>query len=748
MNYIPYTEPNLSGQFFPRFKQTQNYGAEHIVCITKTVGQLLANTADTRRPAMLLGKIQSGKTRTFEGIMALAFDNGYDIVIILTKNNVALATQTLKRVNKDFDEFINKDQLLAFDIMDLKDRGLTHYQANQKIVLVVKKEKTNLDHLLKLFNNTLDGELKLKRLLIVDDEADNVSVSFKNGIPTTIPSQINEVRDIHEHSSFLQVTATPYCLYLQPVEIKTEERQFKPMRPIFTSLVPTGEGYVGSDYFFGDISNEKHSSYYTLRNINEGELIAIGSSRNHGRLKLEEVMTSKNSKALRESICNFIIGASILQVYQTQRGEVRKKYSLLIHTQVGKTAHKWQEDLVKEILKKLNEWVKNGSPEADKLLEEAYENLATETKKQNFKIPEKDIVIITAKKAIKANFVQPVVVNSDKDTEALLNHSTGELTLSSLMTVFIGGNVLDRGLTIPNMICFFYGRKPQKFQQDTVLQHMRIMGYRNKEDLVFTRLYTGAKTRDALVKIHKFDESLRTRLEHDPAAPIVCVTKDKDGVVIPCSPNKVMLSELSTYKSHSRELPVGFNLANNEDLKPAVRKVDNMLLNHPNTTNDHAKPFLIDLKDAIKILKIIEPTLEMAKDAELFVWDHTIEALIMMSQKSKDSEQKGKVWILALGLWDNTRNLSKYKRGNIYSDAPDTSSTDLVRIRESATHAPGIILVKQSGLKEQGWGDSDHGKPFYWPVIISPKEMDETLVFAHEVQKEYKPRTKKSKRGS
>ena len=745
MSDIPYTEPTLSGKFFPRFKQTQNYGPEHVACITKTVGQLLANTADTRRPAMLLGKIQSGKTRTFEGIMALAFDNGYDIVIILTKNNVPLATQTLKRVNRDFDEFVTKDQLLAFDIMDIKDRGLTPYQASQKIVLVVKKEKSNLDHLLNLFNNTLEGELKLKRLLIVDDEADNVSVSFKNGIPTTIPSQINEVRDIREDSSFLQVTATPYCLYLQPVEIKTPDRQFKPMRPAFTSLVPTGEGYVGSDYFFGDISNEKHSSYYTLRNINEGELIAIGSSRNHGRLKVEEVMTSKNSKALRESICNFIVGASILQVAQGSRGENSKKYSFLIHTQIGKTSHEWQESLVLRILKTLNEWVKTNSQEADKMLGEAYDSLETETKKQNFQIPDKDIVIYSAKTAIRANFVQPIVVNSDKDTEALLSQSTGELTLSSLMTVFIGGNVLDRGLTIPNMIGFFYGRQPQKFQQDTVLQHMRIMGYRNKDDLVFTRLYTGAKTRDALVKIHKFDESLRTRLEIDPAAPMVCVTKDEDGVVIPCSPNKVMLSELSTYKSHSRELPVGFNLANNEDLKPAVRKVDEILSNHPNATNSHNKPFLVDLKDAIRILKAIEPTLEMAKDAELFVWDHSREALTMMSQKSKDPEQKGKVWILALGLWDATRNLSKYKRGNIYSDAPETASTDLVRIREAATHAPGIILVKQSGLKEQGWGDSDHGKPFYWPVIISPREMDETLVFAHEVQKEYKPRKKRRK---
>jgi len=745
MTTIPFTQPRLDGTFFPRFKVSQNYGPEHIDCITKTVGQLLANTADTRRPAMLLGKIQSGKTRTFEGIMALAFDNSYDVVIILTKNNVPLALQTLKRVIRDFGEFVSKDQLFAADIMDLKDRGLTPYQATQKIVLVVKKEKKNLDHLLNLFNNTLDGELKQKRILIVDDEADNVSVSFKNGIPTTIPSQINEVRDIRTDSSFLQVTATPYCLYLQPVVITTPDKVFKPMRPIFTSLVPTGEGYVGSEYFFGDISNEKHSSYYTLRHVSDGELIAVGSEKNHGRLRVGEVMTSKNSKALRDSICSFIIGASILQLLQESRGEARKKYSFLIHTQIPKLSHLWQEKLVKKILDALNEWVKKGSPEADTMLEEAYDALAGETEKQRFPIPPKDTVVFSAKASIRAGFVQPIVVNSDKDTEALLDPNTGELTLSNLMTVFIGANVLDRGLTIPNLIGFYYGREPEKFQEDTVLQHMRIMGYRNKDDLVFTRLYTGAKTRDSLVKIHKFDESLRARLELDPGAPIVCVTKDKDGVVIPCSPNKMMLSELSTYKSHSRELPVGFDLANNDELKPAVSEVDDMLLNHPNASKDNTVPFLVDLEFAIKALKTIEPTLKFAKDAELFVWDHTREALSMMTQKSKDPEQNGKVWVLVLGLWDDTRNLSKYKRGNIYSDAPDTSSTDLLRIREAATHVPGIIFVKQSGLKEQGWGDSDHGKPFYWPVIISPKEMDETLVFAHEVQKEYKPKKKKRK---
>lgn len=46
---------------------------------------------------MLLGEVQSGKTRAFIGVMGLAYDNGIDVVILLTKNSNALARQTKQR---------------------------------------------------------------------------------------------------------------------------------------------------------------------------------------------------------------------------------------------------------------------------------------------------------------------------------------------------------------------------------------------------------------------------------------------------------------------------------------------------------------------------------------------------------------------------------------------------------------------------------------------------------------------------
>ena len=59
-------------------------------CIEQTVSKLAAQDTSSKRPGILLGKIQSGKTRAFIGVIALAFDQGYDIAIILTKGTKAL----------------------------------------------------------------------------------------------------------------------------------------------------------------------------------------------------------------------------------------------------------------------------------------------------------------------------------------------------------------------------------------------------------------------------------------------------------------------------------------------------------------------------------------------------------------------------------------------------------------------------------------------------------------------------------
>jgi hypothetical protein len=90
---------NLQGTFFPAYKAANLRSVfETFHCAEETVGELLQKSTTSDNPGMLLGKVQSGKTRTFISILALAFDNGYDIAIVLSKNSRALIEQTAKRL--------------------------------------------------------------------------------------------------------------------------------------------------------------------------------------------------------------------------------------------------------------------------------------------------------------------------------------------------------------------------------------------------------------------------------------------------------------------------------------------------------------------------------------------------------------------------------------------------------------------------------------------------------------------------
>lgn len=112
------SELNTAGDFYPAFTADVNrYLNADKVCIENTVKRLLTTNTSAEKPGMLLGKIQSGKTKTFLAIMALAFDNKFDIAIILTKGTKALARQTLERVRQEYARFYKKDLLQIYDIM-------------------------------------------------------------------------------------------------------------------------------------------------------------------------------------------------------------------------------------------------------------------------------------------------------------------------------------------------------------------------------------------------------------------------------------------------------------------------------------------------------------------------------------------------------------------------------------------------------------------------------------------------------
>src|SRR5579872_2033347 len=208
----------LAGSMYDQIAKKRQDSPELQHCIQNTVQHLLDEETSTQRPGILLGKIQSGKTRAFLGFIASAFDHGYDVAVILTKGTVSLAKQTLNRVEEDFASFIadGNDSVHVFDIMALPH--LTPYELSHKLIFVVKKEDDNLKRLLDAFEEF--PSLRGKRLMVIDDEADLASLTFRrrNGVATlgVIAGMIDDLRKLVRSVSFLQVTATPYALYLQP----------------------------------------------------------------------------------------------------------------------------------------------------------------------------------------------------------------------------------------------------------------------------------------------------------------------------------------------------------------------------------------------------------------------------------------------------------------------------------------------------------------------------------------------------
>lgn len=136
--------------FYARLREKRGDGDELAACIERVVNQLESAGTTGDRPGMLLGKIQSGKTRAFVGVIARAFDRGFDIALVLTKGTKTLSVQTVARLSDDFAEFIDDDELLVLDIMKLPGT-LRKSELRRKIVIVAKQQARNLPRLIELF---------------------------------------------------------------------------------------------------------------------------------------------------------------------------------------------------------------------------------------------------------------------------------------------------------------------------------------------------------------------------------------------------------------------------------------------------------------------------------------------------------------------------------------------------------------------------------------------------------------------
>ncbi|POR45556.1 Z1 domain-containing protein [Bosea psychrotolerans] len=708
-----------SSSYYSRLKSFRNDDEALSTCIEEIVVELESASTSGEKPGMLLGRIQSGKTRGFVGVIAKAFDRGFDIAIVLTKGTKTLSAQTVRRLESDFAEFIADDEFLVVDIMNLPGT-LRRSELRRKVVIVAKKQARNLDKLIEFIEAHED--LQKRRVLLIDDEADLASVRFvrKAGNPGvnqgTIADQIDQLRDMATGIAFLQVTATPYSLYLQPEDYDAANTNyvFKPKRPAFTKLLPIHSGYVGGDDYFGSFEGDDPRSKLIVE-VAEQEQEALRRS-DKRRISASNVLETDNLTGLRRAIITFVVAVGVRRWQQREGGERAKKYAMVIHNDIARAAHAWQDQVIDWIFRAIVDAAENDPAQLRPLFDAAYDDLEASVFADKGKMPPRDEAFDAFIDALQSDDVAVEKVNSDTDVMALLD-ANAELKLRTPYNIWVGGNILDRGITIPNLISFYYGRNPKTMQADTVLQHSRMYGNRDRRDLAVTRFYTSRAVYDRLYTINALEGSLRNAFQtgaHD--AGVVFIQADASRRVRPCAPNKVLLSDVVAVSPSDMLLPSDFQTKGGSTMAKIQAELDCLIKPEWRDTESYVT---VDRKTAIAIVDVIEKSMEF--DTVEFEWDAMRGLIDYYADVAQGGD--GKILIYA----ETGRKLSRAGSGD--KSGRSILGTALRRkVLDEPRSKPALILLQQEGGRELGWT----AHKFWWPLFAAPTDA-EPCVFATKV---------------
>jgi hypothetical protein len=705
--------------YYARLKASRQDTKELSDCIHSVVTQLNAVSTTSEKPGMLLGKIQSGKTRAFVGVIAAAFDDGYDAAIVLTKGTKSLSSQTVARLKTDFKQFIEDDDFVVYDIMKLPGK-LTKNELRRKLIFVAKKQIHNIQRLSELFGST--ESLHKGRILLIDDEADLAGIRFtvdkatNNTNQGKIAQAIDELRHNIKKLAVLQVTATPYSLYLQPEEYAQTNQNnftFKPKRPAFTVVLPIHNAYVGGNDYFGDFDSDDPRSHLFVQ-VTDNELDAMRRE-DQRRISEARILETDNCKGLRRAILTFMLAVGVRRWQAKQTGQKPKKFAMVIHNDTAKAAHAWQKKVIQWIFDAI---LAQAASHPDKLaasVHAAYEDLATSVLGGGYKIPTRSVAFKALIAALNDEDFRLENVNSDNDVAALLD-ANAELELRTPGNIFVGGNILDRGITIPGLIAFYYGRNPRVMQADTVLQHSRMYGSRPPEDLAVTRFFTSLGVRDRLITINSFENSLRDAFEkgaHDQG--VVFIEVNSQGTVRPCAPNKILLSDIVAISPDNALLPTNFDTVRTAKATTAQKTVDTIV---QKLCPDDGKFHAIKKADAFEVLDLIAETLAFTEVD--FEWQ-AMKALL--DYYDKEIKAKGpKVEIIKYSGRQLDRLLSGGRKAFSILGTPAARTTVL----KNARTRPAIVLLGQSGTADLHWAAN---RPFWWPILAPPPD-SEPIVFA------------------
>jgi hypothetical protein len=447
---------------------------------------ILANKPPT---ALLYGRVQSGKTAAMILTSALCLDNAFRVILVLTADNVALVEQTANRFKA-----LNGPRVfssVADDVYEWEGQE-DDIQADvprEGIVLVCAKDAFHLPRIIQFLQRI---EAPLYPAIVFDDEADaatpDTTLAARSSgranapaIPSTINRRVIEnqrpgeegesIREVLPHSVYVQVTATPYILFLQKYD--------SAIRPNITFPLEPGAGYCGGEVFFGEFDPAIGSA---------PPVVVVGSN------ELQLLNRRTIPAGLASSIEFFLLSAAAKALVDGRWPDEGFKH--LSHSSVNIDQHAVVANHIERHLGEIRRQIRENRPAAEGRFAPAFEELRRTAMPH---AQDLGALLDVLPDAIRQ--AECIRVNSDTDIPRY----------GPRLNFVVGGNILGRGLTIEDLLVTYYVREAKTPQMDTVWQHARMYGYR--EPLMpFTRVYLPSRTADRFREIHESEEDLRAVL--------------------------------------------------------------------------------------------------------------------------------------------------------------------------------------------------------------------------------------------
>ena len=252
-------------------------------------------------------------------------------------------------------------------------------------------------------------------------------------------------------------------------------------------------------------------------------------------------------------------------------------------------------------------------------------------------------------------------------------------------------------------------------QADTVLQHSRMYGNRDRRDLAVTRFYTSPNVYDRLFTINEFENTLRSAFEsgaHERG--VVFIQADANKRVRPCAPNKVLLSNVVPVRPNGLYLPTGFRTRPRAEMAAAEREINKVM---PNAVRDKLEFIEVDRGTAMHIIAIVEKTFDFEDND--FDWD-AMRGLLDYYSDIRDGGD-GKVLLLA----ETGRKLSRDKSGDKSGLSILGGGTLRNLVLDPLRAKPALVMLQQEGTTALGWS----GHRFWWPILAAPGTV-EPCIFA------------------